>query len=64
MFGYYYNPVDYYPTSDPTPVLTLAGNGGRVIVPLPYDGELYQVYISQKISNEHNWLQIFQIVLF
>ena len=53
MFGYYYNPVDYYPTSDPTPVLTLAGNGGRVIVPLPYDGELYQVYISQKISNEH-----------
>jgi hypothetical protein len=53
MFEYYFNPVDYYPTSDPTPVLTLVGNGGRVIVLLPSDGELYQVYISQKISNEH-----------
>jgi hypothetical protein len=32
IFRYYFNLTDYYPTSNPTPVLTHLGDGGWVIV--------------------------------
>ena len=51
MFRYYFNLVDYYPTSDP-----LLHYSSWVIVHLPYVGELYRIYISQKNSNKHKWI--------
>jgi len=42
-FGYYFNPTEYYPTSNPIPVLTRVGDGDWVIGVEPFDGHQYQI---------------------
>lgn len=43
MFGCYFNPTGYYPTSNPTPVLTRVGEGGWVVGVEAYDGHQYHL---------------------
>jgi len=43
MFGCYFNPTGYYPTSNPTPVLTRVGDGGWVVGVEAYDGHQYHL---------------------
>jgi len=49
MIRFYCNRTEYYPTSNPTPVLTVDCNGGWMVDALPYDGHQYHVKINSII---------------